>query len=410
MSTARAAFLVLVLSSAAAVAQQAPSPAQMGMAQGVPPATAPATLSVLDYGTPRTWAPMGTVDPVAHTFTPLSGGGGGGATYGALMPTTGTPIGWWDGTNFVRPRGDETNGVWVNIKAGGGSFTWPGTAALTNYGTAPTGTVPAVNASVTSGGFAPAAIGTPIAVTTGGVTGTLPTGAIVVATNVGSTNGAYCNLGASATTAAQYISPGGGWFAFQVGAATQLTCLTSAGTTTVNMVGGAGLPNGTGGGGSGGVSSVIDTTGSGNLDNEVKAPLATGTNVIGYTSADVCAQGVSKQAAAFSITSATTQSLVSATGSKKIYICSISMIAGSADNVNFYDVASAGACSSAATDAVIGAVSNTAANGLNFAANGGLTLGSGAGVVALTPTVNSTLCVVTSSSGPLAGNLTYVQQ
>jgi hypothetical protein len=34
--------------------------------------------------------------------------------------------------------------------ASGGSLTWPGTAALTNYGTAPTGTVPAVNAFVTN--------------------------------------------------------------------------------------------------------------------------------------------------------------------------------------------------------------------------------------------------------------------
>jgi hypothetical protein len=59
---------------------QAPSPAQMGMAPGAPPTSAPATLSVLDYGTPRTWAAIGTVDPVAHTFTPLSGGGGASCT------------------------------------------------------------------------------------------------------------------------------------------------------------------------------------------------------------------------------------------------------------------------------------------------------------------------------------------
>lgn len=91
--------------------------------------------------------------------------------------------------------------------------------------------------------------GTPISVTTGGVSGTLPAGAVVVATNVGTTNGAYCKLGASATTSDQYIAPSGGWFAFTVGAATQLTCITGTSTTTVNMVGGSGLPTGTGGGG-----------------------------------------------------------------------------------------------------------------------------------------------------------------
>lgn len=103
--------------------------------------------------------------------------------------------------------------------------------------------------SASLSGFSPASVGTPISVTTGGVTGTLPAGTVVVASNVGATNTAYCALGGSATTAWQPISPNGGWFAFTVGAATQLTCITSTSTTTVNMVGGSGLPTGTGGGG-----------------------------------------------------------------------------------------------------------------------------------------------------------------
>lgn len=106
-----------------------------------------------------------------------------------------------------------------------------------------------VSASIS--GFAPASTGTPISATTGGVTGSLPAGAVVVASNVGATNGAYCKLGASATTADQLIPPNS-WFAYTVGVATQLTCITSASTTTVNMVGGAGLPTGAGGGGGGG--------------------------------------------------------------------------------------------------------------------------------------------------------------
>ena len=108
-----------------------------------------------------------------------------------------------------------------------------------------------VNASVSASisGFAPTTTGTPISVTSGGVTGTLPSGAVVVASNVGDTNTAYCKLGASATTSDQPIAPNGGWFAFTVGANTQLTCITASSTTTVNMVGGSGLPTGTGGGG-----------------------------------------------------------------------------------------------------------------------------------------------------------------
>src|SRR6185437_107627 len=103
-----------------------------------------------------------------------------------------------------------------------------------------------VSASIT--GFEPASTGTPISVTTGGVTGSLPAGTVVIVSNVGTTNGAYCKLGASATTADQLIPPNS-WFAFTVGAATQLTCITSTSTTTVNMVGGSGLPTGSGGGG-----------------------------------------------------------------------------------------------------------------------------------------------------------------
>ena len=94
--------------------------------------------------------------------------------------------------------------------------------------------------------------GMPIAVTTGGVTGTLPAGATVVATNVGTTNGAYCKLGASASTSDQFIGPNGGQFPFTVGTNTQLTCITAASTTTVNMVGGAGISTGSNGGGGGG--------------------------------------------------------------------------------------------------------------------------------------------------------------
>jgi hypothetical protein len=115
--------------------------------------------------------------------------------------------------------------------------------------------LPVAATATIGGGFTDAATGTPISVTTGGVTGTLPAGSVVVATNVGATNGAYCKLGASATTSDQYLSPNGGWFAFTAGANTQLTCITSSSTTTVNMTGGSGLPTGTGGGGGGSGSS-----------------------------------------------------------------------------------------------------------------------------------------------------------
>lgn len=147
--------------------------------------------------------------------------------------------------------------------------------------------------SATLSGFAPATTGTPISVTTGGATGNLPAGAVVVATNVGTTNGAYCKLGASATTSDQYIAPNGGWFAFTVGANTQLTCITSSSTTTVNMVGGSGLPTGTGGGGGGssggGTSSAFDAA---FPANGTAIGISDGTNMKSWLAAIALADGV----------------------------------------------------------------------------------------------------------------------
>jgi hypothetical protein len=78
---------------------------------------------------------------------------------------------------------------------------------------------------------------------------------------------AFCALGATATTAAQPIAPNGGWFAFTVGSATQITCATSVSTTTINLIGGTGLATGTGGGGGlgGGSSSNITQFGGTNI-------------------------------------------------------------------------------------------------------------------------------------------------
>src|SRR6266404_2267750 len=114
-----------------------------------------------------------------------------------------------------------------------------------------------VTANATITGFRPTAFGTPLAVTTSAATGTLPAGAQVVATNVG-TSGAYCGLGATATVSYQYIAPSGGWFGFAISGDTQMTCITASGTATINTAGGSGLPTGvSGGGGAGGGGGAI---------------------------------------------------------------------------------------------------------------------------------------------------------
>lgn len=113
--------------------------------------------------------------------------------------------------------------------------------------------------SATLGGFTPSSSGARMASLTVQVTDssqTLPTGAVTVVSNVGTTNPMYCNVnGIAATVADQQISPSS-WFAFTIPATiTTLHCIATGGTTTADGVGGAGLPTGAGGGGGGGGSS-----------------------------------------------------------------------------------------------------------------------------------------------------------
>lgn len=134
-----------------------------------------------------------------------------------------------------------------------------------------------ITGSFSAAGFTPATTGTPISVTTSGVTGTLPAGAVVAAFNVGTTNTAYCKLGASATTSDIAIPPAS-WFAFTVGAATQLTCITASSTTTVNMVGGSGQPTGAGGGGGGSGGGAVTIADGADVTQGAKADAACGTD------------------------------------------------------------------------------------------------------------------------------------
>jgi hypothetical protein len=88
----------------------------------------------------------------------------------------------------------------------------------------------------------------------------------------------------------------------------------------------------------------------------------------------------------------------------------LSLIATAATIVNVFDgLISTTECNTA-QEALIGAGAAAGSGGLSLAANGGLTLGSGSGTIALTNTAAHDLCISQSGSGGLAGNLTYVQK
>lgn len=120
---------------------------------------------------------------------------------------------------------------------------------------------------------------------------------------------------------------------------------------------------------------------------------------------DPC-ERVAQTYAPISITTATTTQIVAASASNKTYICSLFLTSAAADNVGIVE-GTGGTCGTG-TAGVIGGT--TAANGPNFAANGGVFLQAGGKTaVAQTAGTNVGLCLITSAATPLAGGIRYVQ-
>jgi len=152
---------------------------------------------------------------------------------------------------------------------------------------------------------------------------------------------------------------------------------------------------------------LMDANTSSQIHTDLTASVPAGTNRIGYASDDPCAQKV-KTNFAIGTAGALNIQAVAPSGSTKVYVCSLNLIAGGAASFNVIEGLGT-TCSTAALLAVIG--STTASNGLALAANGGLTLGNGAGTIGVTATAGNGICVSASSSSvQYAGSITYVQQ
>lgn len=107
---------------------------------------------------------------------------------------------------------------------------------------------------------------------------------------------------------------------------------------------------------------------------------------------------------AVSFTATASAQLIALSGSTKIYVCSVVLIGSVATNFSL----TGGTGTNCGTPAaLIGTTSAT--NAIPLAANGGFSLGNGAGTVAVTG-AGSELCIVQSGAGNIVGNLTYVQQ
>ena len=97
--------------------------------------------------------------------------------------------------------------------------------------------------------------------------------------------------------------------------------------------------------------------------------------------------------------------IISGASGKQTYICSINLISSAADNVALVE----GTGSTCGTSTAGMAGGSTAATGWNFAANGGLTLGSGIGIVARTATAADNVCLLVSDGGQVSGAIVWAQ-
>ena len=141
-----------------------------------------------------------------------------------------------------------------------------------------------------------------------------------------------------------------------------------------------------------------------NITGGTVTTLQGGSWTVTATAADPCVYAT-KSNVPISYVTTTSIQLVGLSTGKLIYVCSLALI-GSTATVFSLTSGTGTACSTTIA-AVMGAA--TATNGMSLTSNGGMTLGSGAGTIAIAP-ASSELCMIQSGSGTLAGNLTFVQQ
>lgn len=109
----------------------------------------------------------------------------------------------------------------------------------------------------------------------------------------------------------------------------------------------------------------------------------------------------------FTLASTTSLKLVTKVSAKKVYICSINIVSAAANNVALIEGTKVTTDCDTSTAGLAGGT--TAATGWNFAANGGLTLGNGQGIIAKSGTANFDVCLLASGSGQLSGGITWAQ-
>ncbi len=131
------------------------------------------------------------------------------------------------------------------------------------------------------------------------------------------------------------------------------------------------------------------------------AATQSGSWTVTVTSSDPCLTNT-KTILPISLT--TNTEILNGTASNKTYICSIDLVAGAATNVALVE----GTGTVCATNIVALTGGTTAATGWNFAANGGIAKGSGAGTIFKTTVNDNNVCILVSAANQVSGSIAYV--
>jgi hypothetical protein len=107
--------------------------------------------------------------------------------------------------------------------------------------------------------------------------------------------------------------------------------------------------------------------------------------------------------AVVNISTITTTLIITGVASRHIRIGAYTLVTALANNIAF--ISGTGATCGTGTAGMAGGT--TAASGFNLTANGGISTGSGLGTVLMTIAAGDSVCIVTSATTQLSGNIMY---
>lgn len=393
----------------------------------------------------------GNLDASGNLKVNVAAGGGAGGTsssFGAAFPATGTAGGFSDGTNMQAGRAIDVDSGAGTVYAQGVNLLKRASGGPVEAATAsdplridPTGTtvqpVSAASLPLPSGAATAAkqpAVGTAGTAATdvltvqgiAGMTKLLVTPDSVAlpanqSVNVSQINGVTPLMGNGVTgTGSQRVTIASDNTAFTVNIGTfpdnepiNVAQINGVAVSMGNGVSGTGVQRVTLASDSTGTVAVTQATAA-NLNMRPDTSGATGAapparaNYVGglasgATGGFVSGLAVCDSFANVNVSTATTTLLVTGVSGRHVRICSLSLVSAGANNVAL--LSGTGATCGTGTTGMSGGT--TAASGWNFAANSGITQGSGLGTVNQTNATGDSVCIATSAATQLSGRIAY---